>query len=374
MNSDYRICQRCIMDTSEPEIRFDENGICNHCTEAIERMGKQLLPAPDREVALRAMVEQIKAEGAGNEYDCIIGVSGGVDSTTTAYTVKKLGLRPLAVHFDNGWDSELAVDNIKKTLRVLGIDLYTHVVDWEEFRELQLAFLKASVANCEAPTDHGITALLFRMAHKQRTRFILTGSNLVSEAIMPYSWGHYNQDLRLMKALHRRFAAVPLKTMPTISLSRYFYYVFVKKIRQIPFLNYIDYDKAAWKKVLSKEICWRDYGGKHYESVWTRFFQGYYLPTKFGFDKRKAHLSTLICSGQITRDEALHEMAIPAYDHDLLRQDMRFVLKKFRLTQEAFDSIMESPPIQANEYPSHYFLFHTLRKYKNVFRKIATTP
>ena len=370
----YQICKRCIMDTSDPEIRFDTHGICNHCTAALERIHKQLLPLDHREKALHALVEKIKLEGKGKEYDCIIGVSGGVDSTTTAYTVKKLGLEPLAVHFDNGWDSELAVDNIKKTLEIMNIDLYTYVVDWEEFRDLQLSFLKASVANCEAPTDHGITALLFRTASKQNVRYILSGSNLVTEGVaIPIAWGHYNQDLRQLKALHRRFGRKPLQTMPTISIFDYFYYVFIKGIRQIPFLNYINYNKAEAKRIMTKEIGWRDYGSKHYESVWTRFFQGYYLPTKFGFDKRRAHLSTIICSGGMTRDEALAEMEKPAYPEGLLREDMQFVIKKFGLTQEKFDAIIHVPSKQATDYPNHYFLFHKLQGYKNIFRRIATS-
>lgn len=373
MNRKYQICKRCIMDTSDPEIQFDANGICNHCTAAIERIKNQLLPPDERKKALEEMVEKIKTEGKGKDYDCIIGVSGGVDSTTTAYYVKKLGLRPLAVHFDNGWDSELAVENIKRTLDTLNIELYTHVVDWEEFRGLQLCFLKASVANCEAPTDHGITALLFQMACKAKTRFILSGSNIVTEAILPYSWGHYNQDLRLMKAIHKRYGSIPLKTMPTINILQYLSYIFVKKIRQIPFLNHIEYNKHEAKKMLMQEIGWRDYGGKHYESVWTRFFQGYYLPTKFGYDKRRAHLSTLICSGQTTREEAFEEMKKPPYDAELLRQDMQFVLKKFGLMQAEFDAIIHTPSKEAKDYPSHYFLFHTLQRYKNIFRKIATS-
>jgi N-acetyl sugar amidotransferase len=370
----YQICTRCIMDTSEPEIVFDDQGVCNHCMAALKRMQTQLLPASEREKALAALVELIRSEGKGKDYDCIIGVSGGVDSTMTAWKVQQIGLRPLAVHFDNGWNSELAVSNIKNTLDKLKIDLYTHVVDWEEFRDLQLCFLRASLANCEAPTDHGITALLFKMAAKERTRFILSGSNLVTEAIMPISWGHYNQDLRLMKALHRRFGSTRLRTMPTISLAQYFYYVFVKNIRQIPFLNYIDYDKNKAKGLLAGKLGWRDYGGKHYESVWTRFFQGYYLPVKFGFDKRVAHLSTMICSNQITRKDALAEMKKPTYDETLLKQDMAFVIKKFGLTEGEFLSILQQPNKSATDYPSHHFLFHTLMKYKNIFRKIATSP
>jgi len=368
----YRICTRCIMDTSDPEITFDGQGRCNHCTAAIERMSRELLPPAARREAMERLAEVVRAEGRGKEYDCIIGVSGGVDITTTAYYTKQLGLRPLAVHFDNGWDSELAVDNIRRTLNALGIDLFTHVVDWEEFRDLQLCFLKASVANAEAPTDHGITATLFRAAHRQNVRFILSGSNLATEAIMPHAWGHYNQDLRLLKALHRRFGTRPLRTMPMIGISNYLVSVFLLGIRQIPFLNYIEYDKQEAKDMLAREIGWRDYGGKHYESIWTRFFQGYYLPVKFGFDKRKPHLSSLICSGQMTREHALEEIEKPVYPPELLRQDMQFVMKKLELDQAQFDAILGAPLRQASQYPSNHFLFHEMGRYKNVFRHIAT--
>ena len=370
----YRICVRCIMDTTDPDIRFDSEGVCNHCTAALERIRRQVLPLVERKAALDALVEKVQREGKDLDYDCIIGVSGGVDSTMAAFWVKKLGLRPLAVHFDNGWNSELSADNIKRTIEALGIELFTHVVDWEEFRDLQLSFLKASVANCEVPTDHGITALLFRMARKVGTRYILSGSNLMTEAIMPVSWGHYNQDLKHMKAIHRRFGTVPLKTMPTISLGYYFYYVLVRGMRQIPVLNYVVYDKAEAKKRFAREIGWRDYGAKHYESIWTRYFQGYYLPSKFGYDKRKAHLSSLICSGQMSRDDALAEMAKPAYEPELLRQDTQFVLKKFGLTDGEFDAILKAPPKKATDYPGHHFFFRRMLRMKNVFRHIATRP
>jgi N-acetyl sugar amidotransferase len=363
------------MDTSDSQIFFDGDGNCNHCTAALDRMQRQLLPPAERCIALHRLAETIKREGRGKEYDCIIGVSGGVDSTTTAYQVKKLGLRPLAVHFDNGWNSELAVSNIRVAVKALDIDLFTHVVDWEEFRDLQLCFLKASVANAEAPTDHAISALLFASARRHGVRFILSGSNLASEAIMPYSWGHYNQDLRLLKALHRRFGKRPLRTMPLISVRGYLYSVFVRGIRQVPFLNYIHYDKEDAKLMLARELGWRDYGGKHYESVWTRFFQGYYLPVKFGYDKRRAHLSTLICSGQISRDEALAQIETAPYpDETLLRQDRVFVMKKFGLSASEFDSIMNAPRLRATDYPSNHFIFHTMQRYKNVFRRFATAP
>jgi len=363
------------MDTSDPAITFDAQGICNHCTAAIRRFEKQLLGPRERQTALDRLASKIIEEGGGKEYDCIIGVSGGVDSTAVAFTVKRLGLRPIAIHFDNGWDSELAVDNITRTLNNLDIELDTYVVDWEEFRDLQLSFIEAGVANVEAPTDHAIAALLFKKAREYKIRFILTGSNLVTEAIMPLSWGHFNQDLRQLKAIHRRFGSVPLTSLPMISLPEFLNYVLIGRIRPIPLLNYIDYQKEDTKKQLTEEVGWRDYGGKHYESVWTRFYQGYYLPTKFGFDKRRAHLSTLICSGQMGRDEALAEMEKAPYaDPALLREDMQYVLKKFRLSQEQFQALIASPGKPATDYPSHDFLFRRLERYKNLFRNVATKP
>jgi N-acetyl sugar amidotransferase len=319
------------------------------------------------------LVDKVKAEGKGKDYDCVIGVSGGCDSTATAYYIRKLGLRPIAVHFDNGWNSEIAVDNIKKCLDRLGIDLYTYVVDWDEFRDLLLSFIKAGVANCEAPTDHGICALLFHIARKFKLRYILTGSNLATEAIMPTSWMHYCQDLRQLKALHRQFGTLPMKTMPTISVPDYLYYVLVRKIRFIPFLNYIDYQKEETKRTLSSEIEWRDYGGKHYESVWTRFFQGYFLPVRFGIDKRRAHYSTMICAGQMTRDHALLELQKPTYPEDLLRDDLLFVCKKFGLSLQEFETLMKAPTKKHTDYPNHYFLFHRMERFKNIFRRIATS-
>lgn len=369
----YQICARCIMDTTDPEIRFDANGCCNHCEAALERLRRQVLPPEKQEQARIALAEKIRRDGKHLDYDCIIGVSGGIDSTTTAYWVKKLGLRPLAVHFDNGWNSELAVHNIKKTLDVLGIELFTYVVDWEEFRDLQLCFLKASVANCEAPTDHGITATLFRTARRVGCRYVLSGSNVATEAIMPPAWGHYNQDLRHLKALHRRFGSIPLRTMPTISMGQYLRYVFVHGIRQIPFLNYVPYNKQEAKAVMARDLGWRAYPRKHGESIWTAYFQDYYLPFKFGYDKRRAHLSSLICSGQMTRDEALQEVTDLPYDPELLPRETQFVTKKLGLTPAEFEALLQAPPKSVRDYPSNEFLYRRLEFVWKAFRRIATS-
>jgi N-acetyl sugar amidotransferase len=362
------------MDTTDPQIAFDADGQCNHCTAALERLALQIPEPAERDARLQVLVENVRAAGKGREYDCVIGVSGGCDSTMTAYHVKKLGLRPLAVHFDNGWNSELAVSNIKNTLERLKIDLFTHVVDWEEFRDLQMSFLRAGVPNAEIPTDHGITACLHSVAQREGIKYILSGSNLIGEAIMPKAWGHYNQDLRHLRAIHRRFGKGRLKTFPQITLVRFAFNIFVRRMRQVPFLNYVEYDKEAAKKVLAAELGWRDYGGKHYESVWTRFFQGHYLVQRFGFDKRRAHLSSLICAGQISRDSALSELKQPPYDPDLLREDTSFVAKKFGLNVEELQAIIALPGHLHEEFPGHFFLLIELERYKNVFRAIATKP
>lgn len=372
MNSAYQICTRCIMDTSDPLITFDEKGVCNHCKTFDVRYEKEVLKGAVREQKLKEVVDKIKAAGVRKDYDCIIGVSGGVDSTMVAYHIKKLGLRPLAVHFDNGWNSELAVDNIKNTLDRLHIDLHTHVVDWEEFRDLQISFLKASVANCEIPTDHAITALLFKMADKVGIKYIIGGGNVVTEGILPFAWGYYSQDLRQIKGIHKIFGQKKLKTFPSLGLFKFIYYVLVKKIRLIPILNYLDYDKKAAVEIIEKELAWRYYGGKHYESIWTRFFQGYYLPKKFGFDKRRAHLATLVCSGQMSREVALAEMNTDPYANNNFNEDKKFVLKKFQMSEADWDQIMKAPLKTYKDYPSQAFLFEKLKNLKMIFKKIAT--
>jgi len=296
------------MDTSDPEITFDQDGVCIHCRRYADRVVNELPDSSKRERVCASLIEKIKADGKGKEYDCIIGVSGGVDSTTLLLTARKFGLRTLAVHFDNGWDSEIAVDNINKALKKLNVELYTYVVDWEEFKDLQLSFLKASVPNCEIPTDHAISAVLWNTANKFGVRHILNGSNLRTEGILPTSWTYTSYDLLHIEAVHRKFGNRALKTFPKLGFTKFAYYVLLSRIHVTNLLNYIDYHKETAIRKIQDELDWRNYGGKHYESVWTRFYQGYYLPAKFGYDKRRAHLSTLVASGQMTREEALQEM------------------------------------------------------------------
>lgn len=352
MSREYRMCTRCIMDTSDPEITFDEKGHCNHCDEYFKLAPHYIYHGRESDEQLKKIVEEIKAAGKNSEYDCMIGVSGGVDSSYVAYTAKKLGLRALTFHFDNGWNSELAVKNIENIVKKLGYDYQTWVVDWEEFRDLQTAFLKASVANIETPTDHAFLAATYRLCSKYKISYFLSGSNFATEGILPKSWGYNAKDLKHLKAIHDQFGKVPFKTYPLLGFNREFYYTYVKKIKMVRLLNYVPYDKAAAMKIIQDELGWVYYGGKHYESVFTRFFQAYILPVKFGIDKRIAHLSTLICSGQITREDALEEMKKPAYPEGMLKDDKEYVIKKLGITPEEFEAIMNAPVKSYRDYPN----------------------
>jgi len=331
------------MDTSDPAIVFDEHGVCNHCSRA-ELLLKTRLPGyKSGQYPLDRLVRRIRAEGQGKPYDCIVGVSGGADSTYAAYAAKKCGLRLLAVHFDNGWNAALAVHNIESVLRKLDIDLFTHVVDWEEFRDLQLSFLRASVPDAEIPTDHGIWALLFQTAARFKIRYVISGTNISTESILPRSWTYYVTDWTYIKDIYQRFGTTALRTFPHCNVWRFMYYVLVRRVRMVSILNMIDYKREAAIAELERELGWRSYGGKHHESMYTRFFQSYILPIKFGIDKRRAHLSSLIMSGQVAREEALEELQKPIADPATLYEDRIYVTKKLNLTPAEFEAIMSLP-------------------------------
>ena len=346
---EYKICKNCIMDTSDPEIIFDRNGVCNYCRRYEERKSLFTPKAEDKSKLLNAMVDYCKKKGKSKKYDCIIGVSGGVDSTFVAYKVKELGLRPLAVHLDNGWDAELAVSNIRNVLKKLNIELYTHVLDWDEFRSLQLAFLKASTPDSEIPSDHAIGALMKGFAAKEDVPLIW-GVNFTSESILPKSWSQGHMDWGYIKNVNNLFGTKKLKDFPHYTVYKRIYWNRIKRLRTFSLLDYIDYDKEKAKKFLIEELGWRDYGGKHHESIYTKFFQAYILPTKFGFDKRRAHLSSLILAGQATRKAALEEIGKPLYDEKELQEHLVYVPKKLGLTHEEFKVIMNTPPRKYEEF------------------------
>jgi N-acetyl sugar amidotransferase len=350
----YQTCARCVMDTSDPEIHFDAEGVCNHCRVYEQVVSTSVFRGEDGRRRLDEAVRRIVADGAGKPYDCIIGLSGGVDSTYTAFLVKQLGLRPLAVHLDNGWNSEIAVRNIENIVNRLGFDLYTKVLDWEEFRRLQLAFLRASTPDSEIPTDHAIVATLYLIARERGIRWIVDGGNIVTEMMIPPTWSHGHADWKYIRSVHKRFDGAPLRMFPRYTIfDSVIRLPKVDRIQRLGVLNYVDYDKPAAMETLKRELSWEYYGGKHYESFYTRVYQGYILKEKFGFDKRRPHLSCLVNDGKISRADALRELEKPAIEPAQLREDRAFVVKKLRITEAEFDAIMRAERRTFWDYPSY---------------------
>ncbi|MDB4665065.1 N-acetyl sugar amidotransferase [Verrucomicrobia bacterium] len=347
----YQICTRCVMDTSDPEITFDQDGVCNHCTDLLTRR-KALGDENAKKNKLDALVESVKKAGKGKDYDCIVGVSGGIDSTFIALRCKDLGLRPLALHFDNGWNSELAVNNIENAIKKLGIDLYTHVMDWGVFRSLHLAFLRAGTPDIEAPTDHGQRACGLKIAAKNGIRHILIGNNLSTEGILPRSWAYGNSDWRYIRSVHRRFLGESLQGYPHYSLFGMAYNTLIRRTERVQILDLLSYNKQNALDELKSRLGYREYPGKHYESIFTRFFQGYILPKRFGYDKRRAHMSVLILSGELQRDEALQQLKSPPYDQALIKEDEIYVRKKLGLDDKEWSRIMEQPLRTSDDYPN----------------------
>lgn len=345
----FQVCTKTVMDTTDPDITFDENGVCNYwheykAFEASQPKGEE------RERLLRETVSRIKAAGNGKKYDSVIGLSGGVDSSYLAWLAKDLGLNPLAVHFDNGWNSELAVNNIEMLVTKLGYDLETFVMDWDEFRDVQRAYFKASVIDLEVPTDHMIFGAIYQIAAKNGIKYILAGNNTSTEWLLPKAWHYRKYDLRNLKAIHKKFGERRLRKLPQLGVWQATWFRMAKGVRSVQLLDLVDYRKAEAKHKLIKDLGWRDYGGKHYESIFTRFYQGYILPRKFDVDKRKAHLSSLIISGQMTRDEALRELQQPTYDEDLQQQDKAYVAKKLGFTPDEFEALLTQPNRSHEEY------------------------
>jgi len=332
------------MDTSDSQIKFDKDGICNHCTDYFSLVTVDDKQQESNKEKFSAILETIKREGIDKEYDCIIGISGGVDSTYLAYMVKnEFGLRPFAVHLDNGWDSKLAVKNIRNILKILEIDLFTHVIDWEEFKSLQKAYFAASVIDIEAITDHSINAILYQVAAENNVKYILKGFNNATEKIMPKSWTFNKSDAVNIADINDKCGTMKLESFPLMGSAKLKHYEKSKGIVTISPFNYMNFNRDQAKKLIIEELGWVDYGGKHYESIFTRFYQGYILPRKFNVDKRKAHYSNLICAGVMTRDEALKEIELPAIAEDLAKEDYEYVTKKLEYTTEDFEAIMNAP-------------------------------
>jgi N-acetyl sugar amidotransferase len=368
---EYHQCSRCILDTNDyPEITFNDHGVCNICSTYGDLSTRTILKGTAGDTALHSLIDTIKDNGKGKEYDCLIGVSGGVDSTYLAYLTKQWGLRPLVVHVDNGWNTELAVSNIERLLDILGFDLYTHVIDWEEMRDIQRAFMRADVVDIDLPFDNAFMSILYKLAAKHNIKYVLSGHNTATEGYLPPNFTHFKMDSLNIRDIHKKFGQSKLKKFPIISLPAFLYYERMRKINIYTPLNWIDYNKAEVKKIIQRDLGWRDYGGKHYENIYTRFYQGYILYEKFKVDKRKSHLSTLICSGQITKADALEEVKkLPYPNQDLLKADKAFFIKKMRMTEAELDAYIQAPEVPHTHYRSYVNVINTLRPFYRLLIK-----
>lgn len=371
LNNSYRVCTRCVMDTSDPEIQFNEQGVCNHCQKFDAVTSKTWHPNEFGKQELATVFRQLKEDGKNHEYDCIIGLSGGVDSSYLALILKDYGLRPLVVHVDAGWNSELAVHNIERVVKHCGYDLHTHVMDWKEIKDIQLAYLKAGVANQDVVQDHAFFSSLYHYAVKNNIKYVISGGNIATESVFPDSWHHSAMDARNLKAIHKRFGTQKLKNYKTISFfDYYFYYPFIKGMKVIRPLNFMPYNKADALETLKSEVGYKDYGRKHGESRFTKFFQNYYLPQKFSIDKRRPHLSSQILSAELTREQSLLALQQPLYEESELREDKVYIAKKLGLTLEQLEALISSPGHSYSEYPNWDSKYNFMRSVKFFINKV----
>jgi len=352
----YRICSNCIMDTTDPHITFDGRGWCDHCRNYNENILPNWRLGELGEKILAPTIEKIKNDGKGRDHDCLIGISGGVDSSyLTMLAKEKFGLRPLIFHVDAGWNSQVSANNINRLIDGLGLDLYIEVVNWEEMKDLQLAFFKAQVPHLDTPQDHVFFASLYNFAAKNGFKYILTGANYSTECVRePLEWHYHASDLCQIKDIHHQFGTRPLKTFPLCDILTYkLYYRYIKGVRVVRPLNYVPYIREEAIEILMQRFGWEQYGHKHYESRFTQFYEGYWLPRKFGYDKRRAHFSSLILTGQMTRDEAMKRIAKPELDETTMAQDFEYVAKKLDMTAKDLEGLFNGKNKTYRDYKNN---------------------
>lgn len=368
-NNSYQICNRCVMDTSDPDIVFDKQGYCNHCTDFLDNLKNQTYIEGQSEKQLQFAIDKIKSEGKNKEYDCIVGISGGVDSCYTAHLCKEYGLRPLLIHMDNGWNTEISVKNVKTMVEKLGFDYVSYVLDWEEFREIQLAFLKSSIVDLEMPTDIAIPAAIYEVAVKNKIKYILPGGNYSSEGILPLQMGYHKyKDMKLYNHIVKNYSSVPLKKIPTFTILKEIYYKFVKKIKKVYPLNYLPFDKDIARQFLMDHYGWENYGGKHHESRITAFWQSYVMPVKYNMDYRRTTFASQICSKQISRDEALENLKPLPYNESKINEDKKYISKKFGITELQLEEYLKAPPKTYINFPNNKKMVDFIYKtYKSFF-------
>lgn len=349
---EYQRCTRCVMDTTDSKITFDANGVCDHCRNFDKNIAPYWKPQENRFDELEQMAQKIRNKGKGKKYDCILGLSGGADSSYLAYIAKEImNLRPLVVVVDTGWNLNVAVENIERIVKGLNLDMYTEVVNWKEMADLQLAFFKASISSQDFPQDHAIFAGLYNYAVKNKIKYVLTGSNSATEFIRPPVEWIYLNDLTMALDIHRKFGQRKLKTFPTCSMLKYrLLYKYIYGMERVFPLDYVVYNKAEAEELLYKKFGWTKYANKHYENVFTRFFEGYYLPHKFGFDTRKNVYSNEILVGTMKREEAIKKLEEKPYDEEQMLLDKEYIAKKLGISVIEFDKIIESPNKTPNDY------------------------
>ena len=359
--NNYRICSNCVMDTSDRQITFDRTGICDHCVGFKEDVLPNWHPDAKGAGIFRELVATIKQSGRGKPFDCIMGMSGGLDSSFLLHlAVSEFGLRPLVFHVDGGWNTDIAVNNIQVLVEKLGLDLYTEVINWQEMRDFQLAFFKSGVPHLDIPQDHAFIATLYHFAHKNNIKYILNGGNYATECVRnPLEWLYYGTDMRQLRDIQRRFGTRELKTYPFSSILFHKVYLrYIKGVQVVKPLNCLPYTKVNATKVLSETYGWRPYPQKHFESRFTRFYEAYWLPTRFGYDTRRVQYSSLILTGQMSRADALVKLAAPAYDAATLEEDFEYIATKLGISVGELRGYHAMPLKSYRDYKNSEWLFN----------------
>lgn len=358
---EYQICTNCVMDTTDTQIAFDEHGVCDHCRGFKEHVEPNWFPNAEGERRFAAVVEKIKADGKGRDFDCILGMSGGLDSSFLLHkAVKDFGLRPLVFHVDGGWNTDIAVSNIQSLIDGLGLDLYTEVINWNEMRDFQLAFFKSGVPHIDIPQDHAFIATLYDFADKHKIKYILNGGNISTECVRnPLNWLYYGTDMAQLNDIRRQFGTIPMKTYPFSSVLRHkFYLRYIRGVQVIKPLDWMDYTKEMARNTLAETYGWKPYPQKHFESRFTRFYEGFWLPERFGYDTRRVQYSSLILTGQMRRDEALEALSKPAYDPDAIEHEFDYIARKLSITSDELRGYFTMPKKSYEDYKNQRWMFN----------------